>query len=110
MIVRQLATHAVFQPEKMSKSDILHGESLFCGLNSFEPGQRHATHTHRDQDKLYVVLEGAGEVQIGSETQRIAAGDAALAPAGVEHSMANPGPERLVVMVVMAPPPPRARG
>ena len=37
-------------------------------------------------------------------------GDAALAPADVVHSLSNPGPARLVVAVVMAPPPPSASG
>ncbi|MCL4784998.1 MAG: cupin domain-containing protein, partial [Bryobacterales bacterium] len=34
------------------------------------------------------------------------AGDLALAPAGVEHSLRNDGPEKLVVLVIFAPPPP----
>ncbi len=62
-----------------------------AGLNAFEPGQVHEPHTHCDRDKLYFVLEGRG--------------DLALAPADVVHSLANPGPGRLVVMVLMAPPP-----
>jgi len=36
----------------------------------------------------------------------LSAGDAAFAPAAVPHSIRNPGPERLVVMAVLAPPPP----
>jgi mannose-6-phosphate isomerase-like protein (cupin superfamily) len=35
----------------------------------------------------------------------LSAGDVAFAPSGVIHSIRNPGPERLVVMVVLAPPP-----
>ncbi len=75
------------------------------GLNAFEPGQEHAAHTHAGQDKLYVVMRGSAEVQIGGVTEQLAAGDAAFAPAGVSHSIRNIGSDRMVVMAVLAPPP-----
>jgi mannose-6-phosphate isomerase-like protein (cupin superfamily) len=89
----------------MGKSTIAQGKFLFAGLNSFEPGQEHAPHAHQDQDKLYVVLEGSGMVQVGDHTEHLSAGDAAFAPSGIVHSIRNPGPERLVVMAVLGPPP-----
>ena len=96
---------AAFAAEKMGKTTLVRGESLFAGLNCFEPGQEHALHAHAGQEKLYVVLEGSGEVRVGDETESLAAGDAAFAPSGVVHSIRNPGPGRLVVMVVLSPPP-----
>ena len=105
MFVKQAATQASFSADRMTKSDLLRGEFLFAGLNSFEAGQWHAPHRHEGQDKLYVVLEGTGEVQIGELTELLCAGDIALAPSGVVHAIRNPGPERLIVMTVMAPPP-----
>ena len=91
----------------MTKNTLVHGDSLFAGLNSFEPGQEHALHSHEGQDKLYVQLEGSGMVCVGEQTELLSAGDAAFAPSGVLHSIHNPGPERLVVMAVLAPPPHR---
>ena len=105
MIVKQAAKLARFNTEKMGKCDLLSGKYLFSGLNAFEAGQVHAPHAHCDRDKLYVVLEGSGQLTIGDESQSVSPGDVALAPADVEHSLANPGPARLVVMTVMAPPP-----
>jgi len=105
VIVKQAAKLARFNSEKMGKCDLLSGDYLFSGLNAFEAGQCHAPHAHCERDKLYVVLEGAGELTIGDDCQTVGAGDVALAPADVEHSLSNPGPERLVVMTVMAPPP-----
>ena len=105
MIVKDTVSKAVFRPEKMAKANLLAGEHLFAGLNAFEPGQEHQLHTHPGQDKLYFVLSGDGEVRVGKERARISAGDLVMAPAGEEHSLCNSGPERLVVMVVMAPPP-----
>jgi len=52
-----------------------------------------------------VILEGSGLVQIGDQTERLSAGDAAFAPSGVLHAIRNPGPERLVVMAILTPPP-----
>ena len=60
MIVRNAAGKAVFSDRKMGKADLVSGARLFCGLNSFLPGQCHALHSHVGQDKLYLVLEGQG--------------------------------------------------
>jgi quercetin dioxygenase-like cupin family protein len=109
MILHNIATKAHFQPDKMGKSDLLLSEHLFAGLNAFEPGQQHQLHTHAGQDKLYFVLEGEGDVTVGNQRDRIRPGDLVLAPSGEEHSLSNPGPERLVVMVLMAPPPKQSR-
>ena len=105
MIIKDAASKADFHPEKMGKSNLLAGEYLFAGLNAFEPGQEHQLHTHPGQDKLYLVLSGDGEVRVGKEQTRVSSGDLVMAPAGEEHSLRNSGPGRLVVMVVMAPPP-----
>jgi len=106
MFIQNLASLARFQPDKMGKADVARGDSLFAGLNCFEPGQQHALHSHAGQDKLYFLLEGMGEVRIGDESRSLTAGDAAFAPSGVPHSISNTGSSRLIVMAVLAPPPP----
>ena len=105
MFFKRAADLGSFSPEKMSKTTLAQGSSLFAGLNSFEPGQEHALHAHEGQDKLYVLLQGSGIVQIGDQTEHLDAGDVAFAASGVMHSIRNPGPERLVVMAILAPPP-----
>ena len=105
MIVTDAASRAVFRADKMGKADLALSKHLFAGLNSFEPGQEHQLHTHTGQDKLYLVLAGEGDVTVGEEQTHIKTGDLVLARSGEEHALTNPGPHRLVVMVVMAPPP-----
>jgi quercetin dioxygenase-like cupin family protein len=105
MIVKRATDRAGFDRAKMAKSDLARGRHLFAGLNSFEPGQVHEPHAHCDRDKLYVVMQGRGELTIGSETATVEPGDVALAEADVVHSLRNSGPDRLVVLVVMGPPP-----
>jgi quercetin dioxygenase-like cupin family protein len=105
MIVRNAVSKAAFNPDKMGKVSLAMTENLFAGLNTFEAGQEHKLHTHQGQDKIYFVLRGAGEVAVGEEQARIEEGDLVVAEAGEEHALRNPGPGRLVVMVLMAPPP-----
>ncbi len=105
MIFHSPARMAQFSMDKMGKVSLGAGQHLYAGLNCFEPGQQHHAHVHDDQDKLYVVLDGEGEATVGEETAVVRTGDVVLAPAGVLHSMRNPGPARLTVMIVFAPPP-----
>ncbi|MEP7354964.1 MAG: cupin domain-containing protein [Acidobacteriota bacterium] len=105
MLIRNAVASAKFSPDKMGKTTLAQGSQMMVGLNAFEPGQEHAAHAHAGQDKLYVILEGQGTVLVGDETDLLAVGDVAFAPAGVTHSIHNPGPDRLLVMAVLAPPP-----
>jgi quercetin dioxygenase-like cupin family protein len=107
MIIAEPRPRAVFQAEKMGKSSLAQGAHLYAGLNAFEPGQEHAAHTHADQDKLYCVLDGEAEVTLDTQTERIGPGAVVLAQAGVPHGIRNPGPARLLVLVVFSPPPKR---
>ncbi len=105
MFVSNAAGRATFSPEKMTKGTLAQGESLFAGLNCFEAGQEHTLHAHPGQDKLYFILQGSALVTIGEESRLLSSGDAAMAPSGVQHAIRNPGPGRLVVMAILAPPP-----
>ena len=104
-VMDSLAHFAEFSPAKMTKTTIAQGESLFAGLNCFEPGQEHAAHAHAGQDKLYVVLQGDAEIHVGGEKKVVPAGGGAFAPSGVMHSVKNVGADRLIVLAVLAPPP-----
>ena len=94
-----------FSSEKMKKNSLFSTDRFFCDVYCFEAGQRQAAHTHADSDKVYYVLEGIGRFQIGTEERDVPTGMAVLAPATAPHGVANCGPDRLKVLVVMAPPP-----
>ena len=93
------------RPEKFYKTTLFQGDMLMVGLNCLEPGQIQPVHDHSDQDKVYVVLEGAGRFTVGQEIREAAEGTVVWAQAGVPHGVENTGSNRLTVLVCIAPPP-----
>ncbi len=94
-----------FSAEKMRKVGLVDTTSLFCDAYCFEPGQEQKGHRHAVGDKLYFVLEGSGRIRVGDDERTVAPGELVCAPAGEEHGVVNPGPGRLVLLVMMAPKP-----
>jgi len=94
-----------FSPEKMKKVGLVDTPSLFCDAYCFEPGQEQAGHRHAVGDKLYYVVSGTARIRVGAEEREVRPGDLVCAPAGDDHAVKNPGPDRLVLLVVMAPKP-----
>jgi quercetin dioxygenase-like cupin family protein len=92
-------------PDRFFKTTLFRGDRLMVGLNCLEPGQVQAVHTHADQDKFYLVLEGAGEFTVGEATREAGAGTVVWAPAGEPHGVANRGEVRLTLLVGIAPAP-----
>jgi mannose-6-phosphate isomerase-like protein (cupin superfamily) len=103
--VRHVPALFAFAAEKMKKVGLVDTPSLFCDAYCFESGQEQAAHRHAVGDKLYFVLTGNGRIRVGADDHDVRPGDLVCAPAGVEHAVFNPGPERLALLVVMAPKP-----
>ena len=89
----------------MGKATLARCRNLYAGLNCLEPGQEHKPHVHADQDKFYYVISGRGEAVVGDETFAVGEGALVVAPESVPHGIRNTGEGRLIVMVVMGPPP-----
>ncbi len=94
---------------KHYKTTLFHGEALMLGLNCLESGQKQSVHTHADQDKFYLVVEGRGTFTIGSREQEAGPGTVVWAPQGVEHGVRNDEAVQLVLFMGMAPPPAKKR-
>src|SRR5574341_2628725 len=100
--VKKLTTLRRFAPEKMQKVGLFETPRLFCDLYCLEPGQAQKAHSHGDADKVYLVLDGRAQVQVGTDRYDLGPQDAVLAPAGSDHGVSNPGPEQLVLYVFVA--------
>ena len=90
---------------RMTKTNLFETPRFFLDVYVLEPGQAQSPHVHDGNDKIYLVVEGRGTFRIGAEQGELGPGDAVLAPAGVEHGVENPGPDRLVTLAFMAPHP-----
>lgn len=101
----ELSRHRRFAGDKMQKVGLFKTERLLYDLYCLEPGQGQQTHAHAGADKVYYVIEGAGQFTVGRESRELHADMAVLAPAGAEHGVTNPGPGPLVLLVVVTPPP-----
>jgi quercetin dioxygenase-like cupin family protein len=105
MKVIKLADYQTFSAEKMKKNNIFQTPRFFCDVYCFEPGQEQKGHIHGEQDKVYLVLEGQGTFQVGTEKQVLGPGQGTMAPAGEEHGVKNDSGQRLKVLVFVAPNP-----
>jgi quercetin dioxygenase-like cupin family protein len=100
--------HARFQPDKMAKVALGATDRALLDLYCVAPGQAQRPHTHGDQDKIYVVLEGRARISVGAAEDTLGPGEAVIAPAGVEHGLVNDGAAPVLILVVVTPPPAHA--
>jgi quercetin dioxygenase-like cupin family protein len=105
MKVVNLSDYQQFSSEKMKKNNMFQTPRFFCDVYCFEPGQEQKGHIHGEQDKVYMVLEGQGTFQVGSEKHVLGQGQGTMASAGEEHGVKNHTDQRLKVLVFVAPNP-----
>ena len=105
MEIKNTQSERRFSSEKMQKVNLFETERMFADIYCLEPGQEQKRHAHAGADKIYFVLEGTGRFHIGGEERDLGADHIVLAPADVEHGVRNESPERLVLLVFMAPNP-----
>ena len=55
------------------------------------------------------MLEGSGRFSVDGSEERLVAGEAVVAAAGVEHGLVNDSADLLLVLVLVAPPPPHMK-
>ena len=60
MNVKKVSELLRFNPEKMQKVNLFESNRMFCDIYCLEPGQEQALHDHKENDKIYFVLEGRG--------------------------------------------------
>jgi quercetin dioxygenase-like cupin family protein len=102
----RIEDHVKLDAVRMAKIALATTDRAQLDLYCVAPGQSQKPHTHADQDKIYYVLEGYGRFSLGGQEERVTAGEALVAPAGVEHGLVNDSTSPLLVLVVVSPPPP----
>ena len=72
------------------------------GLNEivFQPGQRGRIHRHREQEEVYLVLEGTLTLLIEGEEQTLERGELIRVAPELRRQLVNKGPERLMLVAL----------
>jgi len=96
-----------FDAAGLRKTNLFQTEHLFCDLYGLEPGQSQKLHSHAAATKFYFVLEGRPRITIAGEAREVSPGSLAFAAPGEPHGVDNPGTERALLLVAMAPNPNR---
>ncbi len=72
------------------------------GLNEIvlEPGQRGRIHRHREQEEVYLVVEGALTLVVEAEEQTLERGELVRVGPELRRQLVNRGPDRLVLLAI----------
>jgi mannose-6-phosphate isomerase-like protein (cupin superfamily) len=83
------------------KKDEFTANTRLCARMTIPPGASVGSHQHLEEDEVYIVLSGKGELDDGTTTSAISAGDAILTGKGGSHAVKNTGDEPLEIVAVI---------
>lgn len=76
----------------------------FCmGMVTLEPDGGQVPWHNQEQEEIYFVLEGEGEMCLGEERQSVTTGQAVFIPSGVFHQLTNIGSTPMKMMYCYGP-------
>jgi mannose-6-phosphate isomerase-like protein (cupin superfamily) len=76
----------------------------FCmGLVTLEPGGGQVPWHNQEQEEIYLILDGSGEMCLGEERQSLSAGQAVFIPPRVFHQLTNTGPVPMKMIYCYGP-------
>ena len=81
----------------------IQAKAFAVGFVTLEPDGGQVPWHNQEQEEVYFVLEGTGEMCLGNERQVLTAGQAAFIPPGVFHQMTNIGSGVLKMLYVYGP-------
>src|SRR5512140_3830292 len=103
----QVTEHLAVQPV----ADLVGAEKLRVNVWTLAPGDwSWGRHAHREQEELYLVLDGRLRVEAGGEVAELEAREALVVPAGVGHQLWNAGHAPVTFLAAAAPPAPGDSG
>lgn len=86
----EVARRGLVYWKTLVSGDLTRSEGLTAGIAKIQPGEALRRHRHR-QPEIYMILEGTGEVEIGSVARPVEAGDTVFIPGDTVHSCENTG-------------------
>ena len=82
----------------------LEASALGARLWRLEPGQASTRHRHREQEELYLLLEGTGRIRVAEDLLTLDRGDALVVDAETMRQVFNDTGADALWLVVGAPP------
>jgi len=82
----------------------LEASALGARLWRLEPGQASTRHRHREQEELYLLLEGTGRIRVAEDLLTLDRGDALVVDAETVRQVFNDTGTDALWLVVGAPP------
>jgi quercetin dioxygenase-like cupin family protein len=93
----------LFTPENTGRTN------AYLGMLEADPGVEIPRHQHDGSAEILYVLQGGGELTIGSEKMPFGPDEAIHIPDGQPHAAKFAGPDKTIMLQLYAPPGPEAR-
>ena len=110
MIIADLATieGRVYPARRRTRNLVggvspIQAEHFSMGLVVLEPDGGQVPWHNQEQEEIYFVIEGSGEMCLGEERQSVSGGQAIYIPCGVFHQLTNTGETPLKMIYCYGP-------
>lgn len=102
-VVRAVPTEVVSEQVSVQRvSDMGGAQNLRANVWTLNEGSQ-LRHAHREQEELYVVLEGTAQIEADGTLYKLGERDTVVVPAGMTHQLSNIGLGPLTYMAVASP-------
>jgi mannose-6-phosphate isomerase-like protein (cupin superfamily) len=102
-VVHAVPTEVVSEQVSVQRvTDLGGAENLRANVWTVNEGSQ-VRHAHREQEELYLVLEGTAQIEAGGTAYKLGERDTVVVPAGMAHQLSNIGLGPLTYMAVAAP-------
>lgn len=81
--------------------DDLKGKARLCAKISLEPGSSIGYHEHANEEEIYYIIKGKGNINDNGVVQEVNVGDSVITGNGASHSIENTGSEVLELIAVI---------
>lgn len=81
----------------------IQAQNFALGVVVLEPNGGQVPWHNQEQEEVYFIAEGEGEICLGEERQAIKAGQAVSIPSGVFHQLTNTGSEPMTMIYCYGP-------
>jgi mannose-6-phosphate isomerase-like protein (cupin superfamily) len=81
----------------------IQASNFSLGHVTLEPNGGQVPWHNQEQEEIYFILEGTGEMCLGTERAELRAGQAVYIPPGVFHQLTNTGSEPMIMIYCYGP-------